>query len=114
VTKALADALDRRVGRGASAVKRAEHSLANTGELRRLAADAGFQEAEVQGVPKTIRFPSPRLYVRIQLTATPLAGPVAALEAGAREALVDAIAGDIAAALGGPIDGELVSPTRTN
>jgi ubiquinone/menaquinone biosynthesis C-methylase UbiE len=114
VTKALAEALDRHVGQGASAVKRAEHSLADTGELRRLAADAGFREAEVRGVPKIIRFPSPRLYVRIQLTATPLAGSVAGLESGAREALVDAIAGDIAAALGGTIDGDLVSPTRTN
>jgi ubiquinone/menaquinone biosynthesis C-methylase UbiE len=114
VAAALADALDRHVGHGASAVKRAEHSLAGTDELRRLAADAGFREAEVQRVPKTIRFPSARLYARIQLTATPMAGTVAGSDAEAREALVDAIARDIAAALGGDIDGELVSPTQTN
>jgi ubiquinone/menaquinone biosynthesis C-methylase UbiE len=114
VTKALADSLDRRLGPGASAVKRAEHSLSDTGELRRLAGEAGLRDAVVQGVPNTIRFPSPQLYVRVQLTATPLAGTVAGLETADREALVDAVASDLAAAMGGAVDGELVSPTRTN
>jgi ubiquinone/menaquinone biosynthesis C-methylase UbiE len=113
VTNALADALDRRVGPGASAVKRAEHSLCDPEELRGLATAAGFGDAAVQGVPKTIRLASPRLYVEIQLTATPMASLVARLEHGAREALVDAVAQDVATALGGAIDREFTSPTRT-
>ena len=114
VTKALADALDRRVGPGASAVKRAEHSLAGAEELRRLAAEAGFREVAVQGVPKIIRFPSPRLYVEIQFAATPLASTVAGLEDEAREALIEAVLHDLAAALGIATDRELVSPTQTH
>jgi ubiquinone/menaquinone biosynthesis C-methylase UbiE len=114
VTKALADSLDRRLGPGASAVKRAEHSLSDTGELQRLAEEAGLRDAVVHSVSNTIRFPSPQLYVRVQLTATPLAGTAAALDSVAREELVNAVASDLAAALGGGIDSELVSPTRTN
>jgi hypothetical protein len=52
--------------------------------------------------------------VRIQLTPPPLAGTVAKLESAAREALVEGVAGDLAAALGSAIDGEFVSPTQTN
>jgi ubiquinone/menaquinone biosynthesis C-methylase UbiE len=114
VTKALADSLDRHLGPGASAVKRAEHSLHDVGELRRLAEEAGFRDTAVKGVPKTIRFPSPQLYARIQLTATPLADTVAGLESAALDALVDAVAGDLTAALGDTIEDGLVSPTRTN
>lgn len=114
VTKALADALDSRVAPGASAVKRSEHSLADIAELRRLAIEAGFREPAVQAVQKTIRFPSPRLYVAIQLTATPLARLVAGMDRGAREALADEVASDLVAALGSGLDEELVSPTRTN
>jgi ubiquinone/menaquinone biosynthesis C-methylase UbiE len=114
VTKALAESLDRRLGPGASAVKQAEHSLSDAGELRRLAEEAGLREAVVQAVPNTIRFPSPQLYVRVQLTATPLAGTVATLKSADREALVDAVANDVAVALGGAVDSELVSPTQTN
>lgn len=113
LANALADALDRRVGPGASAIKRAEHSLCDPEELRGLAIAAGFGHVAVQGVPKTIRFASPRLYVDIQLTATPMASLVAGLEHGARQALVEAVAGDVATALGGTIDGQLASPTRT-
>jgi len=114
VTKGLADALDSRVAPGASAVKRAEHSLADIEELRRLAIEAGFREPAVHAVQKTIRFPSPRLYVAIQLTATPLARLVAGMDRGAREALADEVASDLVAALGGGLDEELVSPTRTH
>lgn len=113
VTEALADALDRRVGPGASAVKRAEHGLCDPEELRGLATTAGLSDVAVQGVPKTIRFPSPRLYVEIQLTATPMAGLVAGLEDGARAAVIEAVAQDVAAALGGAVDREFTSPTRT-
>ena len=113
VTEALADALDRRIGPGASAVKRAEHGLCDPEKLRGLATTAGLSDVVVQGVPKTIRFPSPRLYVEIQLTATPMAGLVAGLEDGARAAVIEAIAQDVAAALGGAVDREFTSPTRT-
>ncbi|MGG5821259.1 class I SAM-dependent methyltransferase [Falsiroseomonas sp. HW251] len=106
---ALAEALDRRIGPGASATKRAEHELSDPAVLRGLAMAAGFHDISVRRVTQTIRFPSAALYARIQLTATPLAALAAGLGETARERLADAIAGDIAAALGS-VDGEVVSP----
>jgi len=72
-THALSDALDRRLGIGASLTKRNEHSLADVESLRSLVANAGFVEVRVETVTKSIRFPSVADYVRIQLAATPLA-----------------------------------------
>jgi hypothetical protein len=44
-----AGALDRHLGPGASAAKRAEHALADPGLLRALAAGAGFLAGVVDG-----------------------------------------------------------------
>jgi ubiquinone/menaquinone biosynthesis C-methylase UbiE len=76
-THALAAALDRHIGPGASTAKRTEHALADTEQLRRLVADAGFHSIEIDTVSKLVRFPSPADYVRIQLAATPLASVIA-------------------------------------
>lgn len=51
--------------------------------------------------------------MEIQLTATPMAGLVAGLDNVARAAVVEAVAQDVAAALGGAADQEFTSPTRT-
>src|SRR6516164_10909743 len=94
VTNALADALDRRLRPGASSIKRSEHSLADADELCRLAVGQGFCDVSVYTVTQTLRFASPREYVRLQMTATPMAGLVADMESGARrDGVVDAIAG---------------------
>jgi ubiquinone/menaquinone biosynthesis C-methylase UbiE len=70
---ALSDALDRYLGEGASVAKRAEHSLADSDELRRLCESAGFMGVCVETVALTVRFQSVEEWVRIQLAATPLA-----------------------------------------
>jgi ubiquinone/menaquinone biosynthesis C-methylase UbiE len=73
-TLALAQALDRHVGPDASRTKRAEHALADAALLRTLAADAGFTQITIVTETRTVRFASVSDYVRVQLTATPLAG----------------------------------------
>src|SRR5690242_1495564 len=50
---ALAGAVDRRFGEGASLTKRAEHALAEAGELRTLLCDAGFAAVTVTQARKT-------------------------------------------------------------
>ena len=65
-THALANALDRHIRSDASAAKRAEHALADTGELRALVAGAGFRDVVIRTATKMVRFPSVTDYVRIQ------------------------------------------------
>jgi ubiquinone/menaquinone biosynthesis C-methylase UbiE len=95
-THALSDALDRHVGEGASRAKRQEHSLADVRELEALFADAGFADVRVETVARMIRFASPAEYVRVQLTATPLA----ALITSSREQLLDALTAAVGERLG--------------
>lgn len=98
-THALADALDRHVGQGASLAKRNEHVLADTDELRMLLEEAGFRDVVIESVTKTVRFPSATAYVRIQLAATPLATLVERYDAADRERLIEAVAENVAGAL---------------
>ena len=99
VALALAEALDQHLGTGASAVKRSEHALADPDELHRLVAHAGFRDVTVQRVTQTIRFTSPREYVRLQIAATPMAAMVAGMESERRDAVIDAITGSLVEAL---------------
>ena len=111
VALALAEALDRHLGTGASAVKRSEHALADPDELQRLVARAGFRDVTLQRVMQTIRFTSPREYVRLQIAATPMAAMVAGMEGERRDALVDAIAGSLMTSLSQHArGGDLTSP----
>ena len=114
VTNALADALDRRLRPGASSIKRSEHSLADADELRQLAVSQGFHDVRVDTVTQTLRFASPREYVRMQMTATPMAGLVADMESGPLDVLMDAIAGDLHAALCRDGEKGLVSPQEAH
>jgi hypothetical protein len=114
VTNALAAALDRHLRPGASSIKRSEHSLAGADELCRLAAGQGFRDVSVHRVTQTLRFASPREYVRLQTTATPVAGLVADMESGPLDVLVDAIAGDLSAALCRDREEGLVSPQEAH
>jgi ubiquinone/menaquinone biosynthesis C-methylase UbiE len=72
-THALSGALDRHFGPGASRAKRAEHSLADVRVLHALFEDAGFAEVRIETVARNVHFASVGEYVRVQLTATPLA-----------------------------------------
>ena len=96
---ALAGSLDRHFDRDASRPKRSEHSLADTMELDRLAEDAGFREIRITTVVKTLRFPSAADWVRIQLSASPLASGLNGLTQARAEQLVDAVSADVGAAL---------------
>jgi ubiquinone/menaquinone biosynthesis C-methylase UbiE len=98
-TRALAEALDRHVGPGASVAKRTEHALADATQLRALVAQAGFRDVAIDTASKAVRFPSSADYVRIQLAATPLASLVAARGADGRDRLVDALIDEVGAAL---------------
>jgi ubiquinone/menaquinone biosynthesis C-methylase UbiE len=92
---ALAGALDRRFGPGASRAKRAEHSLAGVRVLRALFADAGFAEVRVETVICNVHFASVGEYVRVQLTATPLAALLAEQELAISERLIALVIADV-------------------
>ena len=94
-TIALALALDRHLGPGASQTKRAEHALAAPALLHGLAREAGFRGISIATGTRLIRFPSAAEYVRIQLIATPLAS----LTGQPDSPLTAALTGDVAAAL---------------
>jgi ubiquinone/menaquinone biosynthesis C-methylase UbiE len=96
---ALAQALDRQVGPDASMTKRAEHALADAALLRTLAAEAGFTQIKIVTENRTVRFASVSDYVRIQLTATPLASLLQHQPPRPGQSLAEAVAADVAAAL---------------
>jgi hypothetical protein len=98
-TCALAAALDRHVGPGASVAKRTEHALADTAELRALVAAAPFTDIEIRTATKMVRFSSAADYVRIQLAATPLANLITSYNDARRNSLTDALAQDVGADL---------------
>src|SRR5215470_2462088 len=96
---ALAGALDRHLGPDASVTKRAEHALAEPALLRTLAAGAGFCRVQIVTGTRIIRFASAADYVRIQLTATPLASLLSQHAGGSIGQLAQALTADVAAAL---------------
>jgi SAM-dependent methyltransferase len=98
-TFALAQALDRYLGPDASVTKRAEHALADPTLLRTLAADAGFTRITIVTETRTVRFASTTDYVRIQLTATPLARLLPDQPGRPGQPLTELLIADVAAAL---------------
>jgi ubiquinone/menaquinone biosynthesis C-methylase UbiE len=96
---ALAQALDRELGPDASMTKRAEHALADAALLRRLAGEAGFQRITIVTETRTVRFASVSDYVRIQLTATPLARLLPHRPEQPGQQLAEVLIADVAAAL---------------
>jgi ubiquinone/menaquinone biosynthesis C-methylase UbiE len=98
-TNALADALDRRLGAGASQTKRSEHCLSNAQELRDLVMAAGFRNVALETVTQIIRFPSAAEYVRIQLSATPLSALLDGMDSNGRQQLLEELTRDLVASL---------------
>ncbi|MGN6676600.1 MAG: class I SAM-dependent methyltransferase [Streptosporangiaceae bacterium] len=114
-TFALAQALDRHLGPGASAVKRAEHLLADTTTLRALADEAGFRRITVATETRLVRFPSAADYVRIQLTATPLASQLTTGAGRPRQQVTELIIDEVTAALRSyHVAGALAFPQETH
>ncbi len=115
VAFALANSLDRHFGKGASSTKRAEHAFWDPEILARLAEDAGLTQVAVTPVEQTIRFPSTLEYVRLQLTATPQAELISQMQPREAQALIEAVARDVAVDLGSDnADGEMSSPQECN
>jgi ubiquinone/menaquinone biosynthesis C-methylase UbiE len=98
-TNALADALDRHIAPDASLAKRTEHALADPEEIRVLVSGAGFTDIEIGTVDKLVRFASVADYVRIQLTATPLASLIEGDDDRRKELVVEALVEDVASAM---------------
>lgn len=114
-TFALAQALDRQLGPDASLTKRAEHMLADATQLRTLVAAAGFRRIMIVTETKIVRFSSAADYVRIQLTATPLARTLTDQIEGRGDRLMAALIEDVAAALKPyHIDGDLAFPQEVH
>jgi ubiquinone/menaquinone biosynthesis C-methylase UbiE len=96
---ALAEAVDRYLGEGASDAKRSEHSLADPDELCRLFEAAGFVGVQLETVTQNVRFASVEEWVKIQFAATPLAALVADHDPTQRDLIVDLVSGDIGEAM---------------
>jgi ubiquinone/menaquinone biosynthesis C-methylase UbiE len=96
---ALARALDRHLGPDASVTKRAEHALADPALLRMLAAEAGFSRVRIVTETRIVRFASVSDYLRIQLTATPLASLLKHQAEGSIRQLAAALITDVAGTL---------------
>jgi SAM-dependent methyltransferase len=112
---ALAGALDRHLGPDASVTKRAEHALADPALLRTLAAGAGFCRVQIVTETRIIRFASAADYVRIQLTATPLASLLRQQAEGFIRQLAETLIADVAAALQArQADGGLAFPQQAH
>jgi hypothetical protein len=74
-------------------------ALADAGLLRTLAADAGFTHITIVTETRTVRFASVSDYVRIQLTATPLASLLQHQPGRRGQRLAEVLIADVAVAL---------------
>ena len=96
---ALADALDRNVGAGASQTKRTEHGMSDQRELAELVSNAGFRNLTIETVTQIIRFPSAEEYVRLQLSATPMAALLEGMDGPRQQEKLAAITRDLITSL---------------
>ena len=107
---ALADALARHAGPEAGAMMRAPFPDWDAAELRELVTSAGFHDVRVRIVVASARYPSPEELVRWEAASSPLAGPLSALSAETRDALV----ADVADAIADRVDDEgILFPQET-
>jgi SAM-dependent methyltransferase len=77
---AMADALERHAGADVAAIMRAPFAFGGAERLRGLLAGAGFTGARVRIDIGAVRPPSAEEFLRRQAAASPLAGPVGALD----------------------------------
>jgi ubiquinone/menaquinone biosynthesis C-methylase UbiE len=106
----MAGALDRYVGPEAGAMMRSPFSTWSVDRFRALFTDAGFPDARVRIEVCSIRYPSVEEFLRREAASSPLAGPVGALNAGARNDLI----ADLETALADHVDDEgVVCPIET-
>jgi ubiquinone/menaquinone biosynthesis C-methylase UbiE len=107
---ALAEALERHVGREAAANRRAPFALGDPIQLRALVEEAGFQDIDLRTLVDTARFPDPESLVAYQLGATPMSTLGTVTEEAHR-----AVTRDVRAALQRYLhDGQLAVPMEAH
>ena len=84
----MADALARHVGPDAAMMMRSPFSPWTVDEFRQLFTDAGFGTVRVTIAVGALRYPSIAEFLRREAASSPLAQPIAALSAGARDQLI--------------------------
>jgi ubiquinone/menaquinone biosynthesis C-methylase UbiE len=84
----LVEALEEHVGAEAADMMRSPFMGPGRDDLRRLLTEAGFSAPVLRIGVFTVRFPSPREFLRQEVVSSPLAGPVGALDASRRDALL--------------------------
>lgn len=84
----LAEALERHAGPAAGTMMRSPFAAWDADELRRMARTAGFGEVRIRLEVSTVRYPSTEELVRREAASSPLAEPIAAMSAEARETMI--------------------------
>jgi ubiquinone/menaquinone biosynthesis C-methylase UbiE len=97
---ALADALERHAGAEAGAMMRSPFPEGDAADLRELAATAGFRDVEVRIAVAPARYPSAEALVHQEVSYSPLAAAIAALDEATRSALVRDYASEIRPLIG--------------
>ena len=111
VYEAVAAALERHAGPEAGAMMRSPFPAWDAADLRGMLAEAGFGAVRMRLEIGVEVWPSAAELLRREAASSPLAGPIGALEPGAREALI----ADVAAALRDYTDDDrIVFPIETH
>lgn len=85
---AIADAVDRHVGKDEAGLVRSAFGFGDAEQLRQNVVDAGFRDVEIRVEAETIRHASLEEYVPGYISATPVAGAVANLDAAVQDKIV--------------------------
>lgn len=94
---AIADAIDRRVGKEQAALVRSAFGFGDAEQLRQSIVDVGFRDVEIRIEAETIRHTSLEEYVPGYISATPVAGAVAGLDAVLQNKIVADVRGALEA-----------------
>jgi ubiquinone/menaquinone biosynthesis C-methylase UbiE len=92
----LAQGLRRHAGAAAEEIMRSPFPAWSIEDFRRIVAAAGFASVTIRIEVASIRYPSAAEFVRREAACSPLAGPIGALPAPSRAALIDELARELA------------------
>lgn len=84
-------------------------SFGDTGDLRSLLTEAGFDRVEVVPKSRPVRFPSPERFVALTLLAAAAIIPESEMDAAARSKMEEAISPEIDDLLQSCVEGDIVS-----
>lgn len=101
---AFAEAIERHLGTRAMYTP---FTLGDRDRLQALFIDAGFRDIAIERVGRTLRYPSPELFINLGVASTSAAVPaLQAMDATQRAALIQAVHADMAAPLEERVEGE--------